>query len=297
VRRGIFLMLAFSVLAWTGTARADDPPPPRPPLHWDPAWTHAGPLDYVLGAAGLATVGLETLFLQTRPETPRWEGPILLDKPFEVLFRGRTALVRDDAANASWVLWGIEVGYPLVVDVPYAWSRFGRAVAWDLLWQDTVALSLSAVTDFTMRDAVARVRPIDQECLDSHGTNCLASPESTRSFPSGHVSETSTATALICTQHLTLHLYGSPGDALTCADAIAADVGVGILRLVTDNHYLSDEIAGAAIGVAFGWGLPVLMHLHGHAATDPSDGGSGLLVAPFPMVLDHGAGLGATAIF
>ena len=289
-------MLVCSALAASTTARADEPPP-RPPLQWDPAWTHAGPLDYVLGAGGLATLGVETALLQERFEKPRWEGAILLDKPTEVLFRGRTAQVRDDAADISWVFWGILVGYPLVIDVPYAWSRFGRDVAWDLLWQDATALSLSAVADFTIRDVVARVRPINQECIDAHGTNCLSSPETTRSFPSGHVSETSTATALICTQHLTMHLYGSPGDALVCADAIAADLGVGLLRLVTDNHYLSDELAGAALGVAFGWGLPVLRHLHGHAAKDHSDRGSCVLVAPFPMVLVHGAGLGATAIF
>jgi hypothetical protein len=55
-------------------------------------------------------------------------------------------------------------------------------------------------------------------------------------------------------------------------------------------------VAGAAIGVAFGWGLLVLMHLHGHVATDHVDAGPCLLVVPFPMALDHVAGLGATAI-
>jgi membrane-associated phospholipid phosphatase len=290
--------LSLAILGWALTASADsraEDPPERPP-HWDPAWTQVGPLDYALGAGGLVTLGVETLLLQSRFEPPRWEGPILFDKPVQVLFRGRTTQVRDDAANASWVLWTIEVGYPVLVDVPYAWIRFGRKVAWDLLWQDAVALSLSAVVDFTLRDVVARVRPSNQECLDRNGGDCLNSPEATRSFPSGHVSETSTAAALICTQHLTMHLYGSPGDAATCADAIAADVAVGVLRLVTDNHYLSDELAGAAIGLAFGWGVPVLMHLHGHA-TDSGEGKPATLVVPFPLVVDHGAGLGAVAIF
>jgi hypothetical protein len=298
MRLGLLLAILCSALTASGAAYAEDPPE-RPPLHWDPAWTHAGPLDYVLGASGLITLGVETFLLQSRFEAPRWEGPILLDKPVQVLLRGPTRVVRDDAASASWVLWSLELGYPLLVDVPYAWMRFGRDVAWDLLWQDAVALSLSSVVDFTMRDVVARVRPIAQECLDRHGTNCLDTAEATRSFPSGHVSETSTATALICTQHLMMHLYGSPGDAVICGDAIAADVAVGVLRLVTDNHYLSDEVAGAAIGVAFGFGLPVLMHLHGHGhvATDHGDAEPGLLVAPFPMILDHGAGLGAAAIF
>jgi len=296
MRLGLSLGILCLALAVPGAARADDPP--QTPLHWDPAWSHAGPADYVMGGAGLVTLGVETILLQSRIEPPRWEGSQLpLDKPVQELFRGRSAAVRNEAADASWVFWWAELGYPVLVDVPYAWARYGRQVAWDLLWQDAVSLSLSAVVDFTLRDVVARVRPINQECIDAGGKNCLSAPENTRSFPSGHVSEASTAAALICTQHLTLHLYGTPGDELTCADAIAADVGLGVLRLVTDNHYLSDEVAGAAIGLAFGWGLPVLMHLHGHTATDDGKGGQGLLVAPFPMVLDHGAGLGATAIF
>ena len=294
MRLGLSLITLCLALTATGAARADDPP--QPPLRWDPAWSHAGPVDYVMGGAGLVTLGVETVLLQSRIEQPRWEGALLpLDKPVQELFRGRSAAARNEAADASWAFWWAELGYPTLVDVPYAWARYGRQVAWDLLWQDAVSLSLSAVFDFTLRDVIARVRPINQECLDSGGKNCLSAPENTRSFPSGHVSEASTAAALICTQHLTMHLYGSPGDELVCADAIAADVGLGVLRLVTDNHYLSDEIGGAAIGLAFGWGLPVLMHLHGHAATD--DGKAGLLIAPYPMVLDHGAGLGATAIF
>jgi membrane-associated phospholipid phosphatase len=295
-RARVRLTILAATLTATGVARAEEPPT-KPPLRWDPAWTHVGPFDYALGAGGLVALGVETLLLQSRFEPPRWEGPILFDKPVEVLFRGQTQEVRDGAADASWVLWSVELGYPLLVDVPYTWVRFGRAVAWDLLWQDAVALSLSSVVDFTLRDVVARVRPINQTCLDRDGTNCLDSPEATRAFPSGHVSETSTATALICSQHLMMRLYGSPWDAVTCASAIGAAAAVDVLRLVTDNHYLSDELAGVGIGLAFGWGLPVLMHLHGHATRAGKDEEPSALAVPFPLLVDHGAGVGVTAIF
>lgn len=291
------LAILASLLTLSLTARADDPPS-RPPLLWDPAWSHANAWDYFLAGGGLATLGLETLLLQNRSEPVRWNAPILFDKAVNNLFGGLPQNVRDNAATASWVLWFALVGYPLVVDVPHAWARYGKDVAWDLFWQDATALSLSATVDFAMRDAIARLRPGSTECLDQGGTNCLSSPEATRSFPSGHVSETTTATALICTQHLIMHLYGSPWDDVTCASAVAADSTVAVLRLMADDYWATDILGGAALGIAFGWGVPVLMHLHGHATGGRTYGESpSILVAPVPIALSHGAGLGLSGLF
>jgi len=114
-------------------------------------------------------------------------------------FRASAQDVRSDAETASWVLWFSLIGYPLLVDVPHAWARYGRDVAWDLFWQDATALSLSGVVDFALRDSIARLRPYNWECIEQGGTSCQHGPEATRSFPSGHVSETTTAMALICT--------------------------------------------------------------------------------------------------
>jgi hypothetical protein len=99
----------------------------------------------------------------------------------------------------------------------------------------------------------------------------------------------------VCTQHLAIHLYGSPWDALTCATALTVDAAVGTLRLVTDNHWASDILAGGALGFAFGWGVPVVMHLHAHAARS---GPAPLAIAvPMPLSVHHGAGLGITGWF
>lgn len=110
------------------------------------------------------------------------------------------------------------------------------------------------------------------------------------------MTETTTATALICTQHLSLHLYGAPWDAVTCGAAVASDVTVGVLRLVTDNHYASDILAGAGLGVLFGWGVPVLMHLRGREQ-EPEDHRAATLIVPVPIVLTDGGGLGAAGFF
>jgi membrane-associated phospholipid phosphatase len=239
----------------------------------------------------------ETLVLQNRSQPPRWVGPILFDDAARDAVRDQTLEGKQEAADISWGLWFALVGQPLAVDVPYAWARYGRRVAWDLFWQDATALSLSAAVDFAVRDSVARLRPYNTQCLRDGGTNCLNGPEATRSFPSGHVSETTTATALICTQHLTMHLYGAPWDAVTCASAITADATVAVLRMVADDHWASDILGGVALGAALGWGVPYFMHLHGHSGAASAPGAVQVLSLPVPIALDRGAGLGLVGFF
>lgn len=288
------LATAISTLAMPGTATADPGPMPPP---WDPSYSHAGWLDYTLTGVGLTTLLTETALWQGTQTPAHWYSPILFDEAIRNLTGGTTARTRSDAATASWVLWFAEMGYPLLVDVPFAWLRYGKAAAWDLFWQDAVTLSVSAAVDIAIRDAVGRVRPGNYECLEQGGTDCLNGPEATRSFPSGHFTETSTATALICTQHMKMHLYGDPADAMTCAAAITADLTVGTLRIVADDHWASDVIAGGAFGFLFGWGIPTLLHLHGHAKPDAPSGTASPLVAPVPLVLDRGGGLAAVGLF
>jgi membrane-associated phospholipid phosphatase len=281
-------------------AKADEPAA-RPAIRWEPGWTHADAWDYSLTGIGLATLGIETIALQGRSEPPRWVGPILFDAKLNEIFRAGAQSVRSDAATASWVLWFALVGYPLVVDVPAAWARYGRQVAWDLFWQDATALSLSSAVDFALRDSIARLRPGSTDCLQQGGTDCLSSPEATRSFPSGHVAETTTGTALLCAQHLTLQLYGAPWDAVACASAIAADGTVAVLRMVADDHWATDILGGAALGVVFGWGVPAVMHLRTRAGSatsgTSSSEASSILLAPVPIALDHGGGLGLAGLF
>jgi membrane-associated phospholipid phosphatase len=253
-------------------ASADEP---AQPLHWDPAWTHVGPADYALTCIGLTSLAVELTVLQSKQPPLRWTGPTLFDQATRDLLRGSTAETRDAATVASWTLLAIDISYPVVVDVPYAWARYGPRVAGDLFWQDSTVLSLAAAAGGTTSE-------------------CLTSTESTRSFPGGHMAVATAGAVLVCMQHLKMSLYGGRWDAVACTAALASALAVGVLRIVTDNHWATDVVAGSALGFAFGWGVPVLMHLHGHASssTDPLP-----LVAPFPLMVNHGAGLGVTGLF
>ena len=286
---------ACVVLSAGGSARADDVRPDRP-LRWDPEWSHAGVADYFIGGLGLGVLGAESIWLQPEQPSLHWSAPILFDRDVRDVLRGSTAQVRDDATIVSWVLLGANLAYPVAVDVPYAWSRYGRQIAWDLFWQDAVALSLVSATDLAVRDLVGRARPPVTDCLAAGGAAaaCMGNnTESARAFPGGHVAIATTGATLTCTQHLAMHLYGAPWDAVTCGSAIGVDVTMGVLRIVTDNHWASDIVAGSVLGFAFGWGVPVLMHLHpiGGSRND-----TGILLAPVPIAVDHGVGFGVTGM-
>ncbi len=289
------LALTAALLTLASSASAEDLALTGP-LRWDPAWTHAGPADYTLTTFAFEDAIVYEFVVQKHQPPLRWSGPILFDEAVRDLLRGSTPGVRGAAANVSWVLLPLGIGYP-VIDVPYAWARFGPKVAWDLFWQDTTAMGLATAFDLNLRDLVGRARPPESACLAAGGSDakCLGtSDEATRSFPGGHVLIVTTATALTCTQHLSLHLYGAPWDAIACATAITADVAVGTLRIVSDDHYATDILAGGILGTAFGWGIPTLMHLHGHASS-PAD--PGVHVAPVAVPVHRGAGVGVSGWF
>lgn len=56
---------------------------------------------------------------------------------------------------------------------------------------------------------------------------------------------------VLCIQHSRLELYGK-ADSVVCPLAIAAAAGTGILRIVSNKHWATDVLAGAALGTAVG---------------------------------------------
>jgi membrane-associated phospholipid phosphatase len=265
-------------------------------LQWDLEWSHAGPADYSLTMFGVGVAAIYVPLLQNRQPPLHWARPILFDEAVRNRLRAPTVEGRKNAGLASWGLFGAVIADPLI-DVGYVWEKYGSDVAWDLFWQDATAMSLATAFDLNLRDIVGRARPPVTACMIAGGSaaQCMGtSEESTRSFPGGHVMIVTTAAALVCTQHLTMHLYGSPWDAIACSVAVGADAAVGVLRIVSDDHWATDILSGYALGAAFGWGIPALMHLHAHARplTDP-----GLRLVPIAMPVERGAGMGVTGWF
>ncbi|MGH7296955.1 MAG: phosphatase PAP2 family protein [Polyangiaceae bacterium] len=285
-----------------------DPYGPPAPTHrhearWDGAWSHSNAWDYSLAAAGAGSILFAEIVLQPRRPPVRWNGPILFDADVRRALRSPGAEARGAAEAVAWGLWGLQLAYPVFVDVPLAWTRYGHRFAEDLFWQDAVTLTLAGAADLGLRDVAARTRPGAYDCLRQGGSDCLGPVESDRSFPGGHTTNGTAAAVLTCTQHLYTQLYGAPGDGLVCAETLASNLTLAVLRVTSDNHWATDQIAGMALGALIGWGVPYAMHFHGHstagdgAESDGPEKAPGALVLPMPMALPGGAGLGVTGIF
>jgi membrane-associated phospholipid phosphatase len=280
-------------------ASLPDPPKPQP-ARWDKNFSHSNAWDYSLAAVGTTALGVELIGFNSVKPPLHWEDPILFDNA------ARSALHTPGAANqevdVAWTLWGVQVAYPLLVDVTFAWTHHDVQLARDLFWQDAVTLTLAGGVDLAVRDLVGRARPETYDCLSQGGTHCLDSPEATRSFPGGHTANSTAASVLTCTQHLYIHLYGGPWDALTCALTVTSDLTLAALRIMSDNHWTSDQLSGLALGSLIGWGVPYFMHYRQHRAT-AGDGApaeptkASAIVVPMPITLDRGGGMGLTGFF
>ena len=298
---GVVVLGAILGAGVVSPSRAQDERPeakgkwPQKP-HWDPAWSHANVWDYTLASVSLGAIAVEGIALPMLLQpTARWVGPILFDADVRNALRINNATAHDAAQVLGWALWGAQAAYPIAVDVPYAWARYGWGLARDLLWQDAVTLFFAVALDFAVRDLVGRARPYTYQCIQDGGTNCIDNLEAVRSFPGGHFLNATAASVLTCTQHLYVHLYGDGWDGLTCAMTLASDAAVGLLRIASDWHWASDELLGGVVGALIGWGVPYIMHFRG--TSDANARAPSAIVVPMPIALDHGGGLGVAGLF
>lgn len=285
--------VAFAVVAGApfSSARAEDG------AVWDPAWGHSNAWDYTVGGVAATAFTVELAALQGTQAPLRWTNPILFDADVRSALRISDQGTRDAVDLATWGLLTAQIAYPVVVDAPYAWARYGFWLARDLFWQDAATLFLAGALDFALRDVAGRARPYVYECLHDGGSEatCVTNPESVRSFPGGHVLTATAASVLTCTQHLYVHLYGGSWDAILCAMTLASDAAVSVMRIAVDSHWATDEIAGIAIGALIGWGVPYVMHFHRH--TRGSARPPPVLVMPAPVGYEGGGGLGVVGLF
>lgn len=119
------------------------------------------------------------------------------------------------------------------------------------------AASLSSLADTVAKVASARRRP----GLPSSGRT---GPSGNQSLWSGH---TSLAFSIAVAQATQDSLRGDPAAPWVWLVGVALAGSVGYLRVAGDAHWLSDVLAGAAAGSAFGVGVPLLERRLVHGVT------------------------------
>jgi membrane-associated phospholipid phosphatase len=295
IRRAVIGSAAAVMIGSPSAARAAPPGP----VVWQPDWPR-----FQWWEAG-ATVGLTLGSLYAAkldgPDHASWTGGILLDVPIRNGIRGDEH-VRFAAKQYSDVGYRVATLFPYVVDagIVALGVHQNPDVAFQMFLIDVEALTLTAVVTVVTERTVGRQRPFARAC---QGEDC-ASAESNRSFYSGHAAATFTSAGLTCAHHQNIPLYGGgPADAWACVWALSLATTTGFFRVVADNHYASDVVVGAAVGLASGYLLPSWLHYGlGHAKRDlPARSGRAATGRPFLMPIaqryEGGAGIGIGGVF
>jgi membrane-associated phospholipid phosphatase len=254
------LLATFAVLLLsTPRAFAADRDSPSG-VAWRSEWPKFRPAE-VAFTAGLALQVGAASFVYRDP-TRTWSGGVLFDDGVRDALRLRTQSGRERAAAASDYLYYGMLAYPLVVDVPIAFSRGGTNLGVQMLAIDLESFALAGAIAMSA-EKIGRARPMADPCAHdpSYDKKCSDEANLASSFVSGHTSIAVTGASLLCVHHQHVPLYGGGApDAIVCASAVAAATAQAVLRVASDNHYASDVLLGAGVGFMSGYVLPSLLH-------------------------------------
>lgn len=249
----------------------------RVDLQWDPDWPEFRESEFIVTGLSMAAA-LGSLAIPDGDG--RWTTRNGFDEDARDTFRLKAPSAQQRARDTSDILL-IALTNQLAIDsIVVAWWGYDRpSITWQLALMDIEVLAFNAAVSGIVAGLVGRERPYAQDqCarrpFDEQTSECLGSRRY-RSFFSGHTSTAFAAAGLTCMHHAHLPLYGGgAAEAVVCGSALAAAATVGTMRVMSDQHWVSDIMIGATVGSTIGFGLPWALHYRGGAtasANEPSD--------------------------
>lgn len=223
-----------------------------------PGWGSAATTGVLLGSALAINIGFDAY------GEPRWHGPILADRVVHEGLRASTPTRIKVAARISDALLGSLILTPLVVEPTLIYLKSDDSgAAGRLALVNAQSMMLVFFTTSALKYAVARQRPPLGKCWDDPSADESCATREAVSFPSGHSSMAFVGAGLICLNHEVFSPLGGAWDNGACYAALGAAASTGVLRMVAHQHYLSDVLVGAALGLAAGYLLPKVLYFGG----------------------------------
>jgi membrane-associated phospholipid phosphatase len=294
---GAMFLAASAAAAQTEPARPSKPATRapaadviKPPLvKWDPRWPRFRTGEYI--ATGiLAATAFASLAIPVAED--RWTTVNGFDAAVRDSLRLSNFERREDAKDASDVMLTLLVNQLLFDNAVVVWWGHGRGdEALELTLMDIEALAFTGAVNGLVAGFASRERPYRDRCdeNDARAPRDCTSSKRYRSYFSGHTSTSFTAAGLTCMHHAYMPIYGGGApDVIACGMSFMAAAAVGAMRVISDQHFASDVLTGAAIGTLSGLGLPWLLHYREGAAPAANPGharrgGVSLQLAPTPM--------------
>jgi membrane-associated phospholipid phosphatase len=262
-----------------------------PPVAWSSLWPRFRLWEYA-GTAAVFGVSLFIRFREPLPAQPHWQGRNPVDDTIRSWLVARTPQGRAEAGTASDWISLVGTAWPYAVDLPV--TLIGHRtfdVTWQLLMMDLEAASVAGFFNNLAFFTVGRGRPTVVACMtDPNYDRLCGGTGNNASFPSGHTLTIATSTGLVCAHHRYLPLYGSTAaDRAACILLALGTAATATARIISDRHYASDALVGAAIGFGSGYGLPWLLHYRTGLRPEAD---KGLHVALIPFAARESLGLG-----
>jgi membrane-associated phospholipid phosphatase len=239
-------------------ARAADPDT----VEWSDDWPRFRWTE-VLATGLFVGQALTAVYLYPTPPI-RWRGGILFDDAVRDAIKPDSHDAREALRAPSDNLYYGAVLFPFIVDTALvAGAIHGSGdVALQMFAMNLESFALSGALTLTGQK-LGRERPAGRECGNDpeYSPKCHSEKGLTESFYSGHTASVFTSAGLTCAHHQHLPLYGGGlPDTLACVVMLAAGTTEGVFRVMTDDHYTSDVLIGAGVGLASGYLLPSLLH-------------------------------------
>lgn len=191
-------------------------------------------------AVGLAVVAIcGCIFVELLDAVRDQEGIARIDRPVTAWVAGHRTEVLTVLARVLSAIGGAAMRIPITLAAAavLAW----RSRSWRALWIVAATLAGSQLLVHAIKPAVARPRPAAVFALVTANGY---------SFPSGHTTSSLAAFGILA--WLTTRTVTAPAaHLLVWSGAAAAAAGVGLSRIWLGVHYLSDVLAGWALGAAW----------------------------------------------
>lgn len=257
----LFFVFALAMTARDAGAETPTPTKKGDPVVWREEWPRFRPAEMAF-TGGMALNVAMALFLYPAPKN-NWDGPILFDKPIRDLITLKDRDARNAAASVSDGIYYALAGFPIIDTLVVASAVHGNSdLTLQMLAIDLESYALGGAVALSA-EKLGRRRPMARACESDPGYDkkCGNDANLNSSFLSGHTTIGFVGAGLLCAHHLNVPLYGGgAADTATCIAGMSAAVVGGALRVPTDNHYATDVILGAGVGVAAGYLMPVLLH-------------------------------------
>jgi membrane-associated phospholipid phosphatase len=260
-RRGVsFVATACltSLLVQAAPAAAKDPER----VEWSADWPRYRVSEAIFTGLLLAQA-LTAVYLYPTPPV-RLRGGILFDDAVRGALKPDSHDTREGLRPYSDNIYFGTALFPFIVDTALVAGAIHGAgdVALEMLAINAESYALSGALTLSAQK-LGRQRPAGRECGQDpeYSPKCHSQKGLTESLFSGHTATAFTSAGVTCAHHQHLPLYGGGWpDGAICAISLALATTEGYLRVALDDHYASDVLIGAGVGLFSGYFLPSLLH-------------------------------------